>query len=100
MTMLEAMAKGAYQENLRLARLRHPNAASDAWFAWEEFFEADRTICIKAMAAALKVLREPTEAMEVAGHDVWNDPVTGMNRRFSTDEIWTAMIDVVLKDAP
>ena len=49
--------------------------------------------CEKTARAAIAAIREPTEAMQVAGHAVRVDiPHCG------TDEIYTAMIDAALRD--
>lgn len=47
--------------------------------------------------AVLGALRIPTEAMQVAGHMVRNDPETGLPTVCGTDEIYTAMIDAALR---
>jgi len=53
----------------------------------------------KAVAlAAIRAAREPTEAMQIAGHNVRNDPQTGLPTVCGTDEIYTAMIDEALRD--
>jgi hypothetical protein len=48
--------------------------------------------------AAIAAMREPTEKMHVAGHDVRSDPQNGMPTYCGVDEIWTAMIDAALAD--
>jgi hypothetical protein len=41
---------------------------------------------------------EPTEAMQLAGHNKRNDPATGLPTSCGTDEIYTAMIDAALSE--
>lgn len=43
-------------------------------------------------------IREPTIAMMGAGHNMRNDPATGMPTHCGTDEIYTAMIDAALAE--
>lgn len=50
--------------------------------------------------AVLTEIREPTEAMQVAGHNVRNDPTTGQPTACGTDEIYTAMIDAAVAEGP
>jgi hypothetical protein len=46
--------------------------------------------------AAFTEMRKPTEAMQLAGHNVRNDPKTGLPTHCGTDEIFTAMIEAAL----
>lgn len=62
--MLEEMARAAYEKLLEVGKVRHPEAAVDAWLTWDEMRETDRLSLVLSQAAALLVLREPTERMK------------------------------------
>jgi len=52
----------------------------------------------KALArAAIATMREPTEAMQVAGHNIRNHPETGLQTFCGVDEIYTVMIEAALE---
>lgn len=54
--------------------------------------------CRRVARAQIEAIREPTEAMQLAGHNKQNDPMTGFPTHCGIDEIYTAMIDATLRD--
>lgn len=55
-------------------------------------------VCRDLAVAVIKELRVPNFAMQIAGHNMRNDPATGAPTSCGTDEIYTAMIDAALVD--
>lgn len=65
---------------------------------WGENAEEEWKLYVDEARGAIAAMREPTEAMQIAGHNVRNDPATGMQTHCGTDEIYTAMIDAALAE--
>lgn len=94
MTKLEEMAK-AYILRFRFGSraLIEPDHPAHIEY-WNSYSKTDALAC---MVAALKVLREPNEAMKDAFIEDYQKGDPGER---PWDESFKAMIDVVLKDAP
>lgn len=60
-------------------------------------FEAKQDVSRAAYRASLEAIREPTEATQVAGHRVRSRHLDGEPSP-GTDEIYTAMIDQLIKE--
>jgi len=76
-------------------------------YTWEKLTDEWRGKAVQAATAALNTLKahslailpvEPTEAMQLAGHNMRSDPHTGMETGCGIDEIYTAMIAACLKE--
>lgn len=63
---------------------------------YEDFANATADCDQRNAGAVLEAMRRPTEAMQLAAHNVRNDPATGLPTSCGTDEIYTAMIDAAL----
>jgi len=72
----------------KVARAIAAESDSDCW-------EVYRREAIAAIAA----MRQPTEAMQLSGHNRRIDQETGLTTLCGTDEIYTAMIDAALAPA-
>ena len=87
MTMVDRVARAIYGDMPRAM-----SADGEFENLWPETQDRYRSLARAAIAA----MREPTEAMQLAGHNVRNDPTTGLPVHCGTDEIYTAMIDAAL----
>lgn len=51
-----------------------------------------------AINAILDAIAEPSEAVQLAGHNMRSDPVTGLSTSCGVDEIYRAMIAALRKE--
>jgi hypothetical protein len=51
-----------------------------------------------AILVMLTAIREPSETMQLAGHNQRNDPATGLSTNCGTDQIYTSMIDALIRE--
>lgn len=51
-----------------------------------------------SICAVLDAIAEPSEAVQLAGHNMRSDPVTGLSTSCGVDEIYRAMIAALRKE--
>lgn len=100
MTKLEQAARAAYDALTGIAAEMRPGAR---FKSWAELPADHQSMQIKAARAVLESLREPTEEMLEAAENAGPGPLIGwastepIPTRTPTD-IWTAMLDAILKE--
>lgn len=98
MTKIEEAARAAYADITRVVEIVRPGSP---FIKWDSLPEEQRQIMLSTLRAALKVLREPSEAMT---SKCWSATVEGDGEGgcwigpSGTADLWRSMIDAILEE--